>query len=184
MSANHSKVYVKFGVKEITIEGDEDFVSRQFQQIFGEEKSVKESDSNADNEAQPVQESYFQLSSSLDTISYKRFLNRLGNDFKNWLARLSKFASNRDKILAAAYYSQLMRSNQKFYIEDISTILKKHGMEIRRLSDFIDTFEAQQFIYKISDSKKISKSYKFTNGGLRYINNLYAAQIRTIVAEE
>ena len=123
MSANHSKVYVKFGVKEITIEGDEDFVSRQFQQVFGEEKSVKKSDSNSDNKTQNVQKPSFQLASSLDTLSYKRFLNRLGTDFKNWLARLSKFASSRDKILAAAYYSQLMRSNQKFYINDISTNL-------------------------------------------------------------
>jgi len=184
MSANHSKVYVKFGVKEITIEGDEGFVSRQFQQIFGEGKSVKEPDSNADNKADPVHKPSPQITSSLDTISYKRFLNRLGTDFENWLARLSKFASNRDKILAAAYYSQLIRSNQKFYIEDISTILKKHGIEIRKISNYIDTFEAQQFIYKISDSKKINKSYKFTNGGIRYINNLYAAQIRTIVVEE
>jgi hypothetical protein len=184
MSGNHSKVYVKFRAQEITIEGDEDFVSRQFQQIFGEEKSVKEPDARPDNKEQPDQKPSFQLTSSLDTISYKRFLNRLGPDFENWLAQLSKFASNRDKILAAAYYSQLMRSNQQFYINDISTILKKHGKEIRRISDFIDTFEAQQFIYKITDSNKISKSYKFTNGGIRYINNLYAAQIRTIVVEE
>jgi len=183
MSANYSKIYVKFEAKEITVEGDKDFVSKQFQEIFGGEKSVEKSDSNTENKSQPVHKPAPQLTSSLDTISYKKFLSRLGPDFKNWLARLSKYASNRDKILAAAYYSQLMRSNRKFYIKDVSTILEKHGIEIGSIYNYIDTFEVQRFIYKISDTNENYKSYKFTNGGIRYINNLYASKVVTIVEE-
>ena len=183
MSANNSKIYLKFGAIAITIEGDEGFVSKRFQEIFGGEKSIEKSDSNAENKSQPAHKPASQRTPSLDKISYKIFLSRVGTDFKNWLARLSKYASNRDKILAAAYYSQLMRSNRKFYIKDVSTILEKHGIEIRGISNFIDTFEVQEFIYKIPGTRENYTSYKFTNGGIRYINNLYTSKVRTIVEE-
>lgn len=183
MRTNYSKIYLKFGAIAITIEGDEDFVLKRFQEIFGGGKSiVKRSDSNADNESLTSQGQAPQITPSFDTISYNKFLNRYGTDFKNWLARLSKYSSNRDKVLAAAYYSQLMRSNREFYIKDIATILEKHGIEIRRLYNFIDTFEIQRFIYKASDFPKY-QSYKFTDEGIRYVNNLYAAKVLTRVEE-
>ena len=182
MSANHSKIHLRFGATDITIEGDEHFVSKRFQEIFGGEQPVKESDSNIEKEASPVEKSSPQMSSSLDKIVYERFLNRLGTDFKDWLARLSKYASNRDKVLAAAYYSQLMQSNREFYVQDVSTVLEKHRIDIRNISNFIDTYEAQRLIYKSSDFPE-NPSYKFTDEGIRYISNLYASKIRTVVEE-
>src|SRR6056297_3713416 len=172
MSANNSKIYLKFGAIAITIEGDEGFVSKRFQEIFGGEKSIEKSDSNAENKSQPAHKPASQRTPSLDKISYKIFLNRYGTDFKNWLARLSKYASNRDKILSAAYFSQLMCSNRKFDIDDISTVLEKHGIEIRRISNFINTFKSQGFIDKAPGFQK-KQSYKFTHKGIRYVNNLY-----------
>jgi len=177
MNANYSKVYIKLGATAITIEGDEAFVSKQFREIFGGEKSVKESDSNDENKAQPVNKPSPQLTISLDRISYKRFINQLGADFENWLSGLSKYVSSRDKILAAAYYSQLMRNNQKFYVKDINNLFKKYEIKILSVSNFIDTFEIQKLIYKIDKSKK---AYKFTNEGIEYVNNLYASKVRTI----
>jgi len=182
MSTNYSKIYVKFGAIAITIEGDEDFVSKRFQEIFGgETSSVKKSDSNADNDI-PSRKPAPQITPSLATINYNKFMNRYGTDFKNWLARLSKYASNRDKILAAAYYSQLMRSNRKFHIDDISTVMEKHGIEIRRISNFIDTFKIQGFIDEAPGFQK-KQSYRFTYKGIRYVNNLYAAKVLTRVEE-
>lgn len=182
MSTNYSKIYIKIENKEVTIAGSEDFVSEQFQQIFGKEKPVakpKSTKSNTNNKKQPNQKSSSQSTTSLDTVSYRKFLNQLGTDFNNWLNRLSKFASSRDKILATAYYNQLRRDNQKFYIKDINTAFKKYDINISRVSNFIDTFEIQNFIYKIDPSKK---AYKFTEEGIKYVNNLYASKIRTISA--
>ena len=177
MHDQYSKIYIKIGDKEVTIEGGENFVFQQFQQIFGKEKPVKEKKSNASNKTHSVKQSSSQLAPSLETTNYKKFLNQLGTDFKNWLAGLSEYVSSRDKILAAAYYNQLMRNNQKFYVKDINNLFKKYEIKISRVSNFIYTFEIQKLIYKIDKSKK---AYKFTNEGIEYVNNLYASKVRTI----
>ena len=91
MREDTSKIFLKIGLLRVIL-----ILFQGNFRKFLEKKTVKATDSNAGNKEKPVQKPSPQITSSLDTISYKRFINQLGTDFKDWLARLSKFASNRD----------------------------------------------------------------------------------------
>lgn len=202
MSTNYSKIYVKCGTMEITIEGESEFVSGQFQEIFnlqGDQTTLtdeaKQSAKGKHNELpepqkleHPVSEKTndqtqkakttkssnesTKLTQSTKTAGSNKILNTLGSDFKKWLANLPNSAETRDKILIAAYYNQTMNSEKKFYVRGIRATLKEHGISVSNLSNFLDTFEIQKIISKVSDSSR--KGYQFTNEGEKYIQSLFS----------
>jgi outer membrane biosynthesis protein TonB len=203
MSNNYSRISIKVGTIEITIEGNNEFVSEQYRQIFNlpkkqntttvipekpaEEKSSEPADSSKsppqaaekkEKEKQTqkpktkksVNKSAKPKRSKKPAPQSNKALNTLGSDFKKWLAKLPDSVETRDKILAAAYFNQTTNSDNKFYMRGIRAILKEHNITVSNISNFLDTFEIQKIIAKVSDSSR--KGYQFTKEGEEYIVNL------------
>ena len=100
---------------------------------------------------------------SAEPENSKKLSNALGSDFGKWLASLPDNVETRDKILLAAYYNQTMNADQKFYARGIRALFKEHEISVSNLSGFLDTFEIQKIISKISGSSR--KGYQITKEG-------------------
>jgi hypothetical protein len=200
MSTNYSKVYLKFGTIEVTIEGDDTFVSEQFRNIFNlhnadaqeylakgayetipEQQQLSapslEKPEDQGKEAktkQPLKEPVKETISAKSSVS-QQILNSLGTNFADWLANLPNSSETRDKILIAAYYNQTMNAGKKFHMRGINAILNEHGVSVSKISNFLDTFEIQKIIAKVSDSSR--KGYQFTKEGEKYIQKIFATQL-------
>ena len=200
MSSNYSKVYVKFGSIEITIEGDDNFVSEQFQNIFNLQNTdnqenfaeakqkplsdqqnlsapsfENEEEKDQNKKKKKKQKTKEPVKESTKSSVSDKVLNAMGTNFEKWLANLPSSSETRDKILIAAYYNQAMNSEKKFYMRGIKAIFKEHGITIPNISNFLDTFEIQKIIAKVADSSR--KGYQFTKEGKKYIEDLFAIQI-------
>lgn len=180
MSNNNTRIRLKIRDIEISIEGNPEFVARQYQEMIGrlENKKKLPGDSGQKEKSKPVKTSTKSQKSSKTTkpthstkpASPTNLLNTLGFDFGKWLASLPNSSETRDKILLAAYFKQTTNSNKKFYMHGIRAILKEYGISVSNISNFLDTFEIQKIISKVSNSTR--KGYKFTKDGEKYIRDL------------
>ena len=188
MNNEDSRIFIKSGEVEITIEGAPEFVTQQYQAMKGVlgVKSSETGTSRQKEKSKPVKISTSQKSkksskSTKSTQSTKpassgNVLNTLGSDFGKWLANLPNSNENRDKILLAAYFKQTMNSDKKFYVHGIRDILKEYGISVSNIPGFLDTFEIQKIIYKVSASSR--KGYQFTNEGEKHIKDLMAKNVK------
>lgn len=219
MSTNYSKISVKFGSIEITIEGIDKFVAEQYREIFNlqndqiittdredqfaqaqdtEQLDSPKSDSPSFKEikgqtqkhpktpkteetqkTRKTQKTQKKIKSSKKSTKSTQspkpkqvntILNTLGSSFGEWLANLPNKTETRDKILAAAYFNQKTHSENKFYMRGIKSTLTEHGFSVSNIPSFLDTFEIQKIITKVSDSSR--KGYRFTQEGEKYMMDL------------
>jgi|GEM_PF-4352710 len=205
MSTNYSKIYVKSGIIEITIEGDDKFVAEQYRDIFdlpnqqrtSTNKEVRVSQEKSEKLPEAKQPSASSVEKKKDQTSKpksakssqeparaaksespgdsKSLYDILGSDFGKWLSYLPKNVETRDKILVAAYYNQTMNPDQKFHVRGVRALLKEHDISIPSLPGFIDTFEIQKIIKKVAASSR--KGYQFTEEGKKYIEDFLASKV-------
>lgn len=205
MSTNYSKIYVKSGKIEITIEGDDNFVAEQYRYIFNlpnkqststnkkvhvapekseklpeakktSPKSVeKKKAQNSKPKTEKSSKEPVKSAKSEEPKGSKNLYDILGSDFGKWLSYLPKNVETRDKILVAAYYNQTMNPEQKFHVRGIRALFKEHDISVPSLPGFIDTFEIQKIIKKVAASSR--KGYQLTEEGKKYIEDLLASQV-------
>src|SRR6056297_2615714 len=128
MTPNNARVYIKVGNTEFTIEGNPVFVSHQVQHTlkFFDSKSTttstapKKQKNESESTKTKSKEKKSPKTTTKPTIqNHNQITDAIGNDFKDWLIQLPTSHETRDKILVAAYFSQINNKDQRFYMPDI-----------------------------------------------------------------
>jgi hypothetical protein len=182
MSENSSKIHLKVGEIEISIEGTPDFVAKQYQQMEKELSlgkkltdalsgtSVKRKELEGQKETGSVSKK-----ASKAVKSAKAASKAVKENFEEWLEQMPKGLKNRDKALVAGYFNQLNSSNNMFRVRDMNNTLKKHGIKITNPSSLIkNVAKSKQIIQQVTREGR-QVYYQFTNEGEGYIKDLLSA---------
>lgn len=164
MKRNTSKIWIKNGKIEITIEGPPDFVSKQYQEIINGIKPKK----NETIHSTSKQKTITSPKKSLNTGgTIKKAATSNQQDYSSLLSTLS----NTDKVLLTAYYVTFTKKDNVFSIREVIHTLSKRGIEIMNAAQIIkDTAFEEKIIKPILDNGK--KYYYFTGEGKEYMKEL------------
>jgi len=169
---NGSKIHLKVGEIEISIEGTPDFVTKQYQ-IMEKKLNLSEKLTSVLSVTPEKKE----IKSGRKKTSKKATTRKEGEkqssgDFKEWLKNLPKDLKNKDKALAAGYFNQLNSKNNIFRVRDMNNLLKENGISITNPSSLIkNTARNQKIIRQVSREGR-QVYYQFTKEGEKYIKNI------------
>jgi hypothetical protein len=180
MSDNNSKIHLKIGEIEISIEGTPDFVTRQYQDMEKELKLKDKLNESLGAVAEQKEEDTSAKKAPRATKTpgtRKTATGKAGTeDFGEWLKRLPKGLKNRDKALIAGYFNQLNSGNNVFRVRDMNNTLKRHDIKITNPSSLIKNVAKSQKIIKQVSREGRQVYYQFTKEGEKYMNDLLSAQ--------
>ncbi|MFP4622220.1 MAG: hypothetical protein ACLFM7_12985 [Bacteroidales bacterium] len=176
MSENSSKIHLKIGDIEISIEGNPEFVAKQYQQME-EELNLKQKlgepfkETSGKKEETPVAEKASKPSTAPKT---KKASSKASakEDFSGWLKRLPKGLKNRDKALIAGYFNQLNSKDNVFRVRDMNNTLKENGIKITNPSSLIKNVAKSGKIIKQVAREGRQVYYQFTREGEKYMDDL------------
>lgn len=176
MSENSSKLHLKIGEIEISIEGDPEFVAKQYQQME-KELNLKQKLSEPFEEAAGQKEeapAAKREPKSPTTPGPKKSPAKAAakEGFDEWLKRLPKGLKNRDKALIAGYFNQLKSKDNFFRVRDMNNTLKENGIKITNPSSLIKNVAKSEKIIKQVSRVGRQVYYQFTKEGEKYMNDL------------
>lgn len=180
MNENSSKIHVKVGEIEISIEGKPDFVTKQYKEMEKElNLRQKITGTSKETPGRKRTSTTTARKTSKTSQSKKVASTKESKDgFSEWLEKLPKGLKNKDKALVAAYYNQLNSKKNVFRVRDMNNTLKNHGIKITNPSSLIkNVAKTQKIINQVSREGR-QVYYKFTKEGEGYINKLVTAQKR------
>jgi len=173
MNENISKIWIKIEEIEITIEGNSDFISKQYQEIFVE-KTPELSETHPKSKQKGITSKAKSLKSS-GTKKKKDTTNEpQKTENKNYSNLLNKLP-NKDKVLLVAYYILFSKKGDSFSIREIKNFLNEKGLEIPNPSGFIKDIASRGKIIR-QYSKDGHKYYRFTGEGEVYMKDLLAVE--------
>jgi signal recognition particle GTPase len=177
MNGNTTKIHLKVGEIEISIEGNPDFVSKQYREMEKELKLGKKISSGLPEGTEEKEESPAPKKSVKPAQKRKPASKETTkDDFGAWLQKLPKGLKDRDKALVAAYYNQLLSGNNLFRVRDMNNTLKKHEIKITNPSSLIkNVAKSKQIIEQVSREGR-QVYYQFTKEGEGYIKDLLSAR--------
>jgi predicted transcriptional regulator len=158
MSENVSRIYVKVGEIEFSIEGNPEYVNEQYQQM-AKDLNLQQ---KLQGSVQQQEKSKAEKSAPESTIE----------DFSEWVKNLPKGLKNRDKVLLAAYFNQLRSMNNVFRVRDVNKILKNQGIKITNPSSMINNLAKSQKILQQVSREGRQKYFQITKEGERHIKAL------------
>lgn len=180
MDAKTSKVFIKLGEIEITIEGNADFVTRQFRTIFGVKKPQKDEalHSNAIKQATTSKAKSSKSAKAKNASKPAASGERQKTPqemFEEWLKKLSKTVTNQDKVLIVGYYILLNKKSDFFSIREIKNFLKEKGIDIPNVTMLIkDISSAEKILRQVLKNGR--KFYQFTHEGKQYMKDLLSVK--------
>ncbi|MBS3769328.1 MAG: hypothetical protein V5A47_06730 [Bacteroidales bacterium] len=185
MSDNSSKIHLRIGDIEISIEGTPEFVGKQYQQMEKElnlgrkiTESVKETTPAAQKEepSETKEAPKSEKSSGAPKTQKSQAKTLTKEGFDEWLKRLPKGLKNRDKALIAGFYNQLNSRNNVFRVRDMNNTLKENGIKITNPSSLIKNVAKSETIIKQVSRVGRQVYYQFTKEGEKYMNDLLSAK--------
>lgn len=178
MSDNSSKIHLKIGEIEISIEGTPEFVTKQYQQMEQElnlgrkiTDSVQET-TGVDQKAEQPETKQAPKSTRAKTTKKASSKTLEKEGFEEWLKKLPKGLKNRDKALIAGYYNQLLSKDNVFRVRDMNNTLKENGIKITNPSSLIKNVAKSEKIIKQVSRVGRQVYYQFTKEGEKYMNDL------------
>ncbi len=180
MSDNNSKIHLKIGEIEISIEGTPDFVAKQYQDMEKElqlKEKLTESLGTAGEQKEESVSAEKEPKAAKAPKTRKTSAGKTGKeDFGDWLKRLPKGLKNRDKALIAGYFNQLNSKDNIFRVRDMNNTLKKHDIKITNPSSLIKNVAKSEKIIKQVSRVGRQVYYQFTKEGEKYMNDLLSAR--------
>ena len=171
---NLSKINLKIGEIEISIEGPTDFVSEQYDKIHANIESYSGlSKKFTKKPSQPMSENKKKVVEKAEEVNEEKVVNsELPESFGEWLIKIPKGTSDTDKALLAGYFTQLSGEGKIFKVRDVTKILKDHGIKLSNPSNLINlATKGKKYIFQFSKDGK-QANYRFSRDGEEYIRGL------------
>lgn len=172
-----SKINLKIGEIEVSIEGPSDFVSAQYDKIHENLKSY------VDLTQEVVKKTLSHDQNVLKSPETDATINgsnenpaELPESFGEWLSRIPKGTSDTDKALLAGYFTQISVEGKVFKVRDVTKTLKDHGVKLSNPSNLIGlATKGKKYIFQFSkDGKQVN--YRFSRDGEEYIRGLITGE--------
>lgn len=168
-----SKIQLKIGDIEVTVEGTAEFVSEQYMAVLNNLQAFQKGVFGI-----PEKEVHKQtiVENSKTEIAGERIQEKssdLPKSFDEWLGKLPAKSSGTDKILLAGYFAQHFGSGDDFKVRDATKVLKANGMEVGNPSGLLlSVWRGKRgFIEKRENGEK-QTNYHFTPKGEKYVLSL------------
>lgn len=171
---NLSKINLKIGEIEISIEGPSEFVSEQYDKVHNNLKSYSDLSKRVIKEkvlSMPKAEEVV-LETVEETAEVIVVNSELPESFGEWLSKIPKGTSDTDKALLAGYFTQLSGEGKIFKVRDVTKILKEHGVKLSNPSNLINlATKGKKQIFQFSKDGK-QANFRFSRDGEEYIRGL------------
>lgn len=175
MNENNSKLNVKVGEVEISIEGPSDFVTKQYREM--EEKlGIQERISGSKLAKSKAPKTTTRKSAT--TRTKKKAATKAKDTAQvgqvgEWMKSVPKKLKNTDKALIAAYLNQLASGDNTFKVRDVSNTIKAHDIKVSNPSNLMRNAEkARKLIEEVSRVGR-QAHYRFTKQGVEYVRKKF-----------
>lgn len=173
---SHTKLYINIKTGEISIEGSEDFVSKQMEgladivSLIQIEQSTDGSDMG--NMGMPEEDLAAEIEAAASVQS------TVGNGdlavpdvFGEWLHMFRDDKNDQDKALITAYYVQQDSESKDFKTSQINKSLKDHGIKLANTSNTLKQIEKKKLIFQ---TRKVGKlAFKRVSAdGVKHLKSL------------
>lgn len=157
-----SKINLKIGQIEISIEGPSEFVSQQYDKVEAHLKTYSEISTKLPSNANTdLNDSMTNGNSTNNVANNGEDLTGLPESFGEWLNKIAKGTSDTSKAILAGYYTQTTSASKNFRVRDISKILKEHGIKLSNASTFIKNAVKNKKVFQVSKTGS-EAHYKLT----------------------
>lgn len=167
MSENTSRIYLKMGDIEISIEGSPAYVSEQYNQMA--------KDLNLQQKLQGTQEAKpktKKTTQSTKTQKQKPKEQTKKSTTNEWLSNLPQGIKSSDIILLAGYLNQLNSKDHTFRIKDVNNTLKENGIKVSNPSSLINHIVKKKKVINLVKKVKGQNFFQITKEGEKAISNL------------
>jgi len=172
MNENNSKINVKVGEVEISIEGPSDFVSKQYREM---EKKLGIQEKVTGKKAT---QSKTVTRKSATTKTRKKAAPKAksstqANQVGEWMKSVPRKLKNTDKALIAAYLNQLASGENTFKVRDVTNTLKANNIKVSNPSNLMRNAEkARKLIEQVAREGRQAQ-YRFTKEGVEYVRKKF-----------
>ncbi len=168
---NTSRIHLKMGEIEFTIEGSPDYVKEQYQQM-AKDLNLQEKLQGKTEKKEKTKKSPQPTKAPKKTPKQETKQSTTKKDFNKWLTNLPKGTKNNDKILVAGYLNQLNSKANTFTIKDVNQSLTENGIKIKNPSSVINYMIKKKNVLKQVKKEGRQNHYMITKEGEKYIKNL------------
>jgi len=177
MNENNSKINVKVGEVEISIEGPSDFVTKQYREMeekLGIQEKVTGTKTRKTKTAKPkttTRKSTTTKTRKKTTPQAKT--STQADQVGEWMKSVPKKLKNTDKALIAAYLNQLASGENTFKVRDVTNTLKANNIKVSNPSNLMKNAEkARKLVEQVS---KVGRQahYRFTKEGVEYVRKKF-----------
>lgn len=168
---NASKIHLKMGEIEFTIEGSPEYVKEQYQQM-AQDLNIQQKLKGKSEEKEKTKKPRQSTKAPTKTLQQETKETTTNKDYNKWLANMPKGSKNNDKILAAGYLHQLNSKENTFTIKDITNSLTKNGIKIKNPSSVMNYMLKKKNVIKHVKKEGRQNHYQITKEGEKYIKNL------------
>jgi hypothetical protein len=175
---NNSKINLKVGDIEFTIEGSSDFVTKQYREmekklgIQDKLKGEKAVSASATTTKQTTRKKSPGRPKKKTTTS-KSASTTVASQVSQWMKQVPKKLKNTDKALVAAYLNQLASGENTFKVRDVSNTLKEYGIKVSNPSNLMKNAEkARKLIEEVAREGRQAQ-YRFTKQGEEYVRQKF-----------
>jgi hypothetical protein len=178
---NNSKINLKVGDIEFTIEGSSDFVTKQYREmekklgiqekLKGEKKAATAT--TTATTAKPTTRKKSPGRPKKKTATSKSSSTTVASQVSQWMKQVPKKLKNTDKALVAAYLNQLASGENTFKVRDVSNTLKDYGIKVSNPSNLMKNAEkARKLIEEVAREGRQAQ-YRFTKQGEEYVRQKF-----------
>lgn len=187
MAENNSKINVKVGDVEFSIEGPADFVTKQYREM--EKKlGIQERVSGSTTKSAPktskkssATKSTTKKSAATKSTAKKSSkkpaaqqpVSEQARQVAEWMKQVPKKLKNTDKALIAAYLNQLASGENTFRVRDVTNTLRQHAIKVSNPSNLMRNAEkARNLVEQVSKEGR-QAHYRFTKEGVEYVRKKF-----------
>jgi hypothetical protein len=166
-----SKFKINLKTGEIEIEGSEEFVSKQIDNLSSLTSLLSTSNlSSTENDSE----------GELSDILEKEDINvskgnsedlSVPDSYGEWAHKFKKNIAETDKTLVAGYYVQRKSSSNDFKTSEVNKILKDNGVKLSNPSLFIKGLANSKYVFQTRKEGKLN-FMRVSKNGLEYLSTL------------
>ena len=176
MNENNSKINVKVGEVEISIEGPSDFVTKQYREMeekLGIQEKVTGTKTKTTKPKTTTRKSATTKTKTRKKAAPRAKTSTQANQVGEWMRSVPKKLKNTDKALIAAYLNQLASGENTFKVRDVTNTLKANDIKVSNPSNLMKNAEkARKLVEQVS---KVGRQahYRFTKEGVEYVRKKF-----------
>ena len=184
MNENTSKINLKVGEIEISIEGPSEFVTKQYREMekklgiqqrltpAASNKSKTQTGSKQTTRKRTAGRPKKSTSSKAATTT-KKEESAQASQVNQWMKEVPKKLKNTDKALIAGYLNQLASGSNAFKVRDVSNTLKANNIKVSNPSNLMKNAEQSRKLIEQVAKDGRQAQYRFTKEGVEYVRKKF-----------